>query len=134
MTALRGYAMAAIEDAPPGTYAPGKSANNQAKGPAMAEETATLAAYVANLRFEDIPEEVRERAKALTLDFLGSAIRARRDAESTASLFKTLEALALDNKGESTVFGDTRTWTPAIAGCACAWGRWTSAWASSGRG
>ncbi len=81
----------------------------------MAEETATLAAYVANLRFEDIPEEVRERAKALTLDFLGSAIRARRDAESTASLFKTLEALALDNKGESTVFGDTRTWTPAIA-------------------
>ena len=63
----------------------------------MAEETATLAAYVANLRFEDIPEEVRERAKALTLDFLGSAIRARRDAESTPSLFKMLEALALDS-------------------------------------
>ncbi len=66
----------------------------------MAEETATLAAYVAGLKFEDIPQEVRERAKALTLDFLGSAIRARRDAESTASLFKTLEALALDAKGE----------------------------------
>ncbi|HET7886903.1 MAG TPA: MmgE/PrpD family protein [Bradyrhizobium sp.] len=81
----------------------------------MAEETATLAAYVANLRFEDIPQEVRERAKALTLDFLGSAIRARRDAESTPSLFKTLEALALDSSGESTVFGDSRTFTPAIA-------------------
>src|SRR5437879_8867903 len=26
-----------------------------------------------------------------------------------------LEALALDGKGESTVFGDTKTWTPAVA-------------------
>lgn len=42
----------------------------------------------------------------LTLDFLGSAICARRDAESTPSLLKMLEALALDGKGESTVFGD----------------------------
>ena len=81
----------------------------------MAEETATLAAYVANLRFEDIPSEVRERAKALMLDFLGSAIRARRDAESTPSLLKMLEALALDGKGEATVFGDSKTWTPAVA-------------------
>src|ERR1700744_3384524 len=81
----------------------------------MADETATLAAYVAGLKFEDIPHEVRVRAKALTLDFLGSAIRARRDAESTPSLFKTLEALALDGRGESTVFGDDRTWTPAVA-------------------
>src|SRR5216684_310755 len=52
----------------------------------MAEETATLAAYVADLKFADIPHEVLERAKVLTLDFLGSAIRARRDAESTPSL------------------------------------------------
>jgi 2-methylcitrate dehydratase PrpD len=81
----------------------------------MAEETATLAAYVADLRFDDIPTEVRERAKVLTLDFLGSAIRARRDAESTPSLIKMLEALALDGTGESTVFGDTKTWTPAVA-------------------
>src|SRR5271155_1824602 len=87
----------------------------EAKGTRMAEETATLAAYVADLRFEDIPQEVRERAKALTLDFLGSAIRARRDAESTPSLFKTLEALALDTRGDATVFGDNRTWTPAVA-------------------
>ncbi len=81
----------------------------------MADETATLAAYVADLQFEDIPHEVLERAKVLTLDFLGSAIRARRDAESTASLLKMLEALALDGKGESTVFGDTKAWTPAVA-------------------
>ena len=81
----------------------------------MANETATLAAYVANLKFDDIPHEVLERAKVLTLDFLGSAIRARRDAESTPSLLKMLEALALDGKGESTVFGDSKTWTPAVA-------------------
>ena len=81
----------------------------------MAHETATLAAYVANLKFADIPPEVLERAKVLTLDFLGSAIRARRDAESTPSLLKMLGALALDGKGEATVFGDSRTWTPAVA-------------------
>src|SRR5258705_12753997 len=81
----------------------------------MADETATLAAYVVNLKFECIPHEVLERAKVLTLDFLGSAIRARRDAESTPSLLKMLEALALDGRGESTVFGDSKTWTPAVA-------------------
>src|SRR3984893_7898027 len=81
----------------------------------MADETATLAAYVANLKFEDIPQEVLARAKVLTLDFLGSAIRARRDAESTPSLLKMLEALALDGNGNSTVFGDSKTWTPAVA-------------------
>src|SRR5271166_767392 len=81
----------------------------------MAEETATLAGYVAGLKFEDIPPEVLDRAKILTLDFLGSAIRARRDAESTPSLLKTLQALALDGEGDATVFGDGRSWTPAVA-------------------
>src|SRR5436305_14715656 len=85
------------------------------RGNTMANETATLAAYVAGLKFEDIPREVLERAKVLTLDFLGSAIRARRDAESTPSLLKMLGALALDGPGESTVFGDAKTWTPAVA-------------------
>src|SRR5271168_2885945 len=91
----------------------GKAGNE--RGNAMADETATLATYVANLKFEHIPTEVLERAKALTLDFLGSAIRARRDAESTPSLLKMLEALALDTRGEATVFGDNRTWSPAVA-------------------
>ncbi|WP_258719536.1 MmgE/PrpD family protein [Bradyrhizobium sp. SHOUNA76] len=81
----------------------------------MAHETATLAAYVFNLKYQDIPAEVLDRAKVLTLDFLGSAIRARREAESTPSMLKMLEALALDTKGESTVFGDSKTWTPAVA-------------------
>ncbi len=91
------------------------AANDNTRGNAMAHETETLAGYVANLKFEDIPPEVLERAKVLTLDFLGSAIRARRDAESTPSLMKMLEALKLDGKGESTVFGDSKTWTPAVA-------------------
>src|ERR1700743_1978442 len=81
----------------------------------MAHETETLAGYVAELKFEDIPPEVLERAKVLTLDFLGSAIRARREAESTPSILHMLEALALDGKGEATVFGDNKTWTPAVA-------------------
>src|SRR5258705_12107516 len=81
----------------------------------MANETATLASYVANLKFDDIPPEELERAKVLTLDFLGSAIRARREAQSTTSLLKMLEGLALDGMGESTVFCDGKTWTPAVA-------------------
>ncbi|NPU11904.1 MmgE/PrpD family protein [Bradyrhizobium sp. 83002] len=81
----------------------------------MAQETATLAAYVAELKYDDIPPEVLDRAKVLTLDFLGSAIRARREAESTPSVINMLAALKLDAAGEATVFGDTRTWTPAVA-------------------
>ena len=81
----------------------------------MAHETATLAAYVADLKYDDIPPEVLDRAKVLTLDFLGSAIRARREAESTPSVVKMLAALKLDSAGEATVFGDSRTWTPAVA-------------------
>lgn len=81
----------------------------------MAHETATLAAYVADLTFDAIPHDVRERAKVLTLDFLGSTIRARSEAESTPSLIKMLEALSLNGEGPATVFGDDRTWTPAIA-------------------
>jgi 2-methylcitrate dehydratase PrpD len=81
----------------------------------MAHETATLAGYVAELKYDDIPPEVLDRAKVLTLDFLGSAIRGRSEAESTPSVLKMLAALKLDATGEATVFGDTKTWTPAIA-------------------
>jgi 2-methylcitrate dehydratase PrpD len=81
----------------------------------MANETATLAAYVVGLAFDDIPREVLERAKVLTLDFLGSAVRARREADSTPSLLDMLKALALDGTGDATVFGDSRTYTPAVA-------------------
>ncbi|MEW6641009.1 MAG: MmgE/PrpD family protein [Pseudomonadota bacterium] len=81
----------------------------------MANETATLAAYVNNLTFDDIPAEVKARAKALTLDLLGSAVRARREADSTPSLLAMLATLALDGRGDATVFGDDRGYTPAVA-------------------
>ncbi|MGP9814404.1 MmgE/PrpD family protein [Rhodopseudomonas sp. NSM] len=81
----------------------------------MANETATLAGYVAALQFDDIPQDVLARAKVLTLDFLGSAIRARREAESTPALLAMLRALSLDGDGAATVFGDGKRWTPAVA-------------------
>jgi 2-methylcitrate dehydratase PrpD len=81
----------------------------------MTDETAKLADYVAGLTYDAIPREVLERAKHLTLDFLGSAVRARREAESTPSLLGMLKALGLDHDGEATVVGDSKTWTPAVA-------------------
>ncbi len=81
----------------------------------MAHETAQLAAYVEQLKFEDIPADVVARAKMLTLDFLGSAVRARREADSTPSLLAMLKALGLDGAGDVAVLGDTRTYSPAVA-------------------
>src|SRR5437763_11046767 len=81
----------------------------------MAQETATLAAYVAGLKYEDIPPEVIARAKMLTLDFLGSAVRARQEAESTPSILSMLAMLGLDVGGGATVCGDTKTYSPSIA-------------------
>jgi 2-methylcitrate dehydratase PrpD len=81
----------------------------------MAHETATLASYVTTLRFDDIPREVLERAKVLTLDFLGSAVRARHESDSTPSMLRMLAALKLDGAGDATVFGDSKSYTPAVA-------------------
>ena len=81
----------------------------------MANETRTLADYVAGLRYDDIPTEVLERAKVLTLDFLGSAVRARAESDSTPSIMAMLNTLGLDTEGKATVFGDAKTYTPAVA-------------------
>ncbi len=81
----------------------------------MAHETATLAAYVADLAFAAIPAEVAARAKALTLDLIGSAVRARREAESTPSLLAMLKALGLDGAGPASVMGDSQRYSPAVA-------------------
>lgn len=81
----------------------------------MANETATLAAFVADLTYEAIPPEVAERAKALTLDFLGSAVRARKESESTPSILAMLKALSLDGDGIATVCADKKGYTPAVA-------------------
>ncbi|MDR3468049.1 MAG: MmgE/PrpD family protein [Xanthobacteraceae bacterium] len=81
----------------------------------MAQETARLAAYVEQLKFDDIPADVVARAKMLTLDFLGSAVRARREADSTPSLLAMLKTLGLDGGGDVAVVGDSRTYSPAVA-------------------
>ncbi len=81
----------------------------------MAHETATLAAYVADLAFAAIPADVAARAKALTLDLIGSAVRARREAESTPSLLAMLKALGLDGAGPASVMGDGQRYSAAIA-------------------
>jgi 2-methylcitrate dehydratase PrpD len=81
----------------------------------MANETARLAAYVQQLAFSDIPADVLERAKTLTLDFLGSAIRARQESDSTGSILAMLATLGLDGQDDATVFGDSKTYTPAVA-------------------
>jgi 2-methylcitrate dehydratase PrpD len=67
----------------------------------MAQETATLAGYVAALNYDDIPPEVLERAKVLTLDFLGSAIRARREAESTPAVAQHAGGVEAGRRGRS---------------------------------
>jgi 2-methylcitrate dehydratase PrpD len=81
----------------------------------MANETATLAAYVAGLKYENIPPGVVARAKMLTLDFLGSAVRARQESESTPAIMGMLAALGLDVGGGATVCGDAKTYSPSIA-------------------
>ena len=81
----------------------------------MTDETAILAQWVAKLQPGDLPAPVVERAKALTLDLLGSAVRARVEADSTPSLLSMLAILGLDGEGTATVMGDRRGYAPPVA-------------------
>jgi len=47
----------------------------------MTAVTRTLAEFAAELSYEDLPQEVRERTKLLILDVIGITIRARHDAD-----------------------------------------------------
>jgi 2-methylcitrate dehydratase PrpD len=81
----------------------------------MANETLALAAFVAGLSAEAVPLAVKSRAKALSLDLLGSALRGRVEAESTPSVMQALAALGLDGPGPATVMGDDRGYAPPVA-------------------
>ena len=82
----------------------------------MAGETLTLARFVSALELRDLPAPVQARAKALALDLLGSAARARAEADSTPAILAALAATGLDAPGPATVMGDPRGWTaPAAA-------------------
>ena len=77
--------------------------------------TAALALFVADLRFKDLPDLTLTRAKALTLDLIGSMIRASLEADSTPSLMAALETMGLDGPGVATMAGSGRRLTPAVA-------------------
>ena len=47
--------------------------------------TADLAQFTADIRLDRLPPEVVKRARFLVLDLVGNIVRARHDAESTAS-------------------------------------------------
>lgn len=76
--------------------------------------TRELASFAANLRYEDLPPEVSERAKRLILDLAGIIVRARHDAESTPSLIAAVERLGLAG-GRCSVLGDARSYAPPAA-------------------
>jgi len=81
----------------------------------MAHETEILARYVVELAYDDLPVAVIDRTKHLLADFVGSIVRASRDADSTPSLMAMLKDLGLDGTGVATVFGTQRTYAPAAA-------------------
>jgi 2-methylcitrate dehydratase PrpD len=81
----------------------------------MANETLSLARFASGLQLPDIPPAAAERAKALALDLLGSAVRARAEAESTPAVLGALARLGLDGAGACTVMGDASGYAPPVA-------------------
>jgi len=73
-----------------------------------------LAAFAADLNYDDLPPETIERAKLLILDLAGIIVRARHDADSTPSMMKAMNRLGLD-KGECSVLGDAAGYAPPAA-------------------
>lgn len=80
----------------------------------MGKITEQLATFVAELEFDDLPDEVTDRTKRLLLDLSGIIIRARNDAESTPSLISAVEKLGLAN-GNCSVLGDASRYAPTAA-------------------
>ena len=77
-------------------------------------ETKKLADFAANLSFNDIPKDVVERIKFLTMDTVGISIRAMHDAESTPALLSASHAMGYIG-GQSRVMGSSTTYTPPAA-------------------
>jgi 2-methylcitrate dehydratase PrpD len=76
--------------------------------------TSELSAFSAGVRLDELPREVMERARFLVLDLVGNIVRARHDAESTASFLAATRAMGLA-AGNSGVFGDAARYTPGGA-------------------
>jgi 2-methylcitrate dehydratase PrpD len=80
----------------------------------MTDVTAQLSEFSAKVSVSNLPPEVLERARFLVLDLIGNMVRARQISDSTPALLSAAKALGLGH-GESRVFGDPETWSPAGA-------------------
>ena len=76
--------------------------------------TSELSRFSAEISLDRLPAPVVERARFLVLDLVGSIIRARHDAESTASFLAATRAMGLA-AGNAGVFGDASRYTPGGA-------------------
>jgi 2-methylcitrate dehydratase PrpD len=79
----------------------------------MTEITRALAEHATGLRYDDLPQEAIEKARALVLDHVGIGLRASVDAESTGPVRDTV--LALAGEGEASLLGQDRRVHPAHA-------------------
>jgi len=75
--------------------------------------TQQLAQFAAELRFENLPADVVERAQVLFMDLAGIIVRAQ-DLDSTLALKSTLRDLGQDHGG-TRVLGSAESWTPQAA-------------------
>jgi len=71
----------------------------------MIAVTRELADFASRISYDTLPVEVRERVKALVLDLVGIALRARNEAESTGPMVAAVRRLGLA-EGSCTVIGD----------------------------
>src|ERR1700688_3342377 len=76
--------------------------------------TSQLAEFCANIKLVSLPPEVVTRARFLVLDLVGNIVRARHDAESTASFLAAVRATGMAT-GNSGVFGDAARYSPPRA-------------------
>jgi 2-methylcitrate dehydratase PrpD len=79
--------------------------------------TRRLAEHAATLRYADIPPPVIERAKLFVADFVGIAVRAAYDAESTSPMIAAAEALGAAGKDGvgATIFSTRGRFAPPVA-------------------
>ena len=77
----------------------------------MTAVTRELAEFVSGISYDTLPVEVRERVKALALDLVGIALRARNEAESTPAMVAAAGRLGMTG-GTCTVIGDAAGYTP----------------------
>lgn len=75
--------------------------------------TRTLAEYAAGIRFEALSPATVEHAKQAILDCIGIAVRARFDAESSAPIARTVDALGAP--GSCTAIGHGSLYAPQYA-------------------